>query len=199
MRTLGVLAVSLVLSVSGEAIAASKAPRPLTADYVKAAIELKNDALEPVATFDTLKADPERLRNSREGAFLRAFVNKRTGSIKFQVYAIVGYSRDWRFYNLANYDPGDGAIQVPVDKISREVISCRYGCMLEEHVGFGLPEALVRKIAARDATDAWRFRLKSQSGIDTDLQLDPGEFAGLIAAVDEFKSLNNLPQATPAN
>lgn len=188
MRRL-IASVALALAVTTPAFAEKKPQPPMTAEQVKALVELKDDSLETVATFNTLAAKKRYVWSAPEAqGFLRANLNKKTGEVTYQVYSVVGYGREWRFYNRANFDAGKGPEQVELISISRDVVSCRYGCTYSEHVAFMLTEDQVWSIAALPVDTKWKYRLKSKAGVDSDVELEPGEFGGLIAAVDDYRA-----------
>lgn len=189
MRKIAIIA-AFVLACNPATAADKKTPKPpLTAEQVKPLVQIKDDSLETIASFNTLGAKKQSFWSLSEAqGFLRANLNKKTGETIFQVYSIIGYSQNWRFYDRANYDTGSGPEQVELTKISRDVLSCRYGCTYSEHVAFSIPEEQFRKIAAMPADQKFRYRLKSRASIDSDVELDPGEFGGLLASVDEYRA-----------
>lgn len=195
MRKIAIIAAA-VLSCSAASAADKKAPPPpLTTEQVKALVQVKDDSLETIATFNTLAAKKRYLWAAPEAqGFLRASLNKQTGETIFQVYSVVSYGREWRFYDRANFDVGSGAEQVDLVKIARDVGSCRYGCTYSEHVAFTIPEEQFRKIASMPADQKFRYRLKSKASIDSDVELDPGEFGGLLASVDEYRAKMPAPK-----
>jgi len=195
--------VSTLIAISSAAAAQSKQEviepsakqmaelQRLTPEAVAAAISITDDSLEVMATLNTSKAystkgkftDPVRSDN-----FLRAMIDKKTGATTFQVYQMVRYTGDTRMFTSVNYATGEGPINAPVQTISNEVITCSYGlCVREENIGFLVPEAVLRGIAAtyrRGASQPWRFRFKARQGFDWEDRIMPAEVAGLVLAVD---------------
>lgn len=190
-----IVSIAIAAAVSGPAMAQKKPAPPMTADQVKALVELKDDSLETTASFNTLAAKKQYTWSAPEAqGFLRANLNKRTGEVAYQVYSVVRYGREWRFYNRANFDAGKGPEQVELISISRDVASCRYGCTYSEHVAFMLTEDQARSIAALPVEAKWKYRLKSKAGVDSDVELEPGEFGGLLAAVDDYRAAHKPAQ-----
>jgi hypothetical protein len=133
----------------------------------------------------------------RTDSFLRAIISKRTGTTVFQVYATITYGGDWRRYRSATYAVAEGPRAAEVLPISEDV-KCTYGvCTYFETVGFLVPEAEMRQIAAtyRPVNLApWRFRLRAQSGDTWNEEMSPAEVAGLVAAVDAYRASRGSAQ-----
>ena len=159
-------------------------------------VQIKDDALEPVVTFSTVDGFQKKdglLRMVNQDLFFRAFLAKKDRSVRFQVYASIVYMGKWQFFETVNYETGELPESKAVTPISREVLSCSGmgGCMYTEHVGFQVPEDLLRKIAEKynpQVISVWRVRFKAKTGTDWDLMVSPAEIAGLLQAVDNFKS-----------
>lgn len=191
MRYLSAIGAAIVFALVCSPASAAKKPKPpMTAEYVRSLVAMKDDSLETTASFDTVAVTQKKYGWSapQAVAFLRAMVDKTSGKTVFQVYSVINYSIDWRFYERANYETAAGPQQVDLIKISRDVTSCRYGCSYSEHVAFELPEAQVRENAALPADAKWKFRLKSKAGVDSDVEIEPAEFGGLLGAVDEYRA-----------
>lgn len=164
----------------------------LTPASVAALVQVKDDDLEAVAVLDTSKAYlsngafTDRVRSDN---FLRALVNKSSGTIVYQVYQNVRYNHEPRQFTSANIATPAGPLAVPVQSISFKVLAC-FGtlCTYEENVGFIVPETTLREIAATyraGASAPWRYRLKSPK-LDWEDRIMPAEVAGLLQAVDTY-------------
>ena len=155
-----------------------------------------NDPLDTSITLSTesfyqLRQGLLKVVNSDK--FLRAWVNKKTGEARFQVYVYVNYGGNgWQFFNRASYETASGPENADVTRIASDVTGCsRYGCGHREDFGFNVPEAVLRW-AARDAAagvDAsWKFRLYSQAGIAETTGVLKTEIAGLLMRVDDERN-----------
>lgn len=167
----------------------------LTPEGVAATVTIRNDDLETVATLDTSRAFSSRGRFTdrvRSDVFLRALVDKRSGKIIYQVYQNVSYTGDWRNFSSVNLATAEGPLSLPLQNISSRVLTCAYGlCAREDHLAFVVPETVLRGIAATyrpGASLPWRFRFKAQNSIDWEDRIMPAEIAGLLIAVDRFRS-----------
>ena len=168
----------------------------LTKDDFTSRIMLKDDDLETEARLSTLNGwqYKEGLLGVVNGdQFFRAFVDKKTGAVRFQVYQVVTYTaqRFARFF-LVNFDAEGGPEQKELDVLSRLSGSCdRYtGCKREEHVAFFVDEALIRAVAAKyqpGRPGLWRFRLKAKSGAERDEGFSVAEVAAIVQAVDDYR------------
>jgi hypothetical protein len=114
---------------------------------------LKDDPLDTTAQISTQPGFEEKrglLKFVWYDNFLRAFIDKKTGATQFQVYQYISHGGSWRFYQSANYEAPNGPESQPVTVINRSVDSCStYGCSYTEHIGFEVPEVLLRWVAAR--------------------------------------------------
>ena len=164
----------------------------LTPSGVAATVFTKDDDLETVAILDTSKAYSsngaftDRVRSDN---FVRALINKSTGAIVYQVYQTIRYNGDRRDFSSATYSTPAGPVQVPVQTISSRLMACFGGlCSYEDSVGFIVPEAVLREVAASyrpNASTPWRFRFQSQSAFDWEDRLMPAEIAGLLQAAEQ--------------
>jgi hypothetical protein len=172
----------------------------LTPDNVAERVTLKDDDLEAQAVFTTEPIYKEKgglLGGVANDSFLRAFVDKRTGQVSWQVYIIINYSASaWQFYEVANYQTSQGVTQVPVTIIDRDVYDCTsYGtCSYTEQLGFDLTDEVVRALAKLylpgGKLGIWRFRLEGHGGGDFTDGIAAAEVAGLVNAVDRWRSIH---------
>lgn len=203
----GVLLGVAALALSTGAVARPKLPPPIKSpEFYAAAADIKDDALETVASISTYTAGRPvtgLFQAVNEDVFLRALIDKKTGEATFQVYQIVYYGGDWRFYMSANYEAPNGPKSVPADRISSEVVACsQYGCSHREDVGFDVPEDILRWVAARatpqtEVGEPWRFKWKAKDGSELLAQLPPAEVAGLLRAVEEYRVHAGLKRPSP--
>ncbi|MGN6357709.1 MAG: hypothetical protein ACTHLU_09550 [Novosphingobium sp.] len=167
----------------------------LTPETVANGAKITDDSLETTATITTFDAyrsnggftDPVRSDN-----FLRAFVDKRTGSVRYQVYQNITYNWDWRHFTYVNYASGTGVEEEELTNIARDVVACAPGiCTYREVVGFSVGEEELRKIAGQylpGRAAFWRFRFKARNGIDWEDRVSAAEVSGLLIAVDRFRA-----------
>lgn len=189
------MAVSVLLVVTATPALAEKKPKgPLSVAESQFKVTLKDDSLEPKASFDTSMVQRTRaISPGLEGdSYVRAWLDKKTGETSFQIYSVVNYYQNWRFYVLANYETPTGPAQVELTKIAAEVLSCRYGCEFAEAVGFPIDEKTVQSLASQPEGTTWRYRLKSKAGIDADMTMEAAEFAGILGAINQYRTEHNL-------
>lgn len=157
---------------------------------------IKDDSLETIAQISTEPGFKEKqglLRIIWDDNFLRAFIDKETGTTYFQVYQYISYQGDWRFYHTVNFETLAGPKSAEVDVIKREVESCSGsdGCILGEHLGFEVSGELLQSIASvynPGSTSAWLFKFKSKSGKEFKTGIVPAEVIGFLAAVDDYRA-----------
>lgn len=169
----------------------------LTPEHFRQTTKIKDDEFESVVIFSTEGGYSEKrglLGVVWSDEFLRAFVDKKSGAVKFQVYvAWVHQGSGWMHPFQANY--GKPLVVTPTEKVVSDV-SCtgsKYsGCIYSEHVAFSLSESEFRRViegaTSSDLTSkVWRFRVKGQSGQDYDGAILLSEFFGLKAAIDQHR------------
>jgi hypothetical protein len=201
------LATSLIASPSNAGDKPKKISKQLqqllamTPAEFQASATLKDDYLETAATITTQNGWQERqglLKIVNNDAYFRAFIDKRTGQTKFQVYEYVTYVGDWAFFNAVNYETENGPVSTELDVLGRDVGTCSKwlgGCEHTETVAFAVDEDLLRSIASRyvpGAKAGWHYRLKAKSGVQRDEVFVAAEVGGLLAAVDAYKAQHGL-------
>ncbi|TPG54631.1 hypothetical protein [Sphingomonas glacialis] len=195
------------LPTSGLGADRSARPRQLqrllamTPEQFEAASDLHDDALETVATITTKNGWQQRdglLGVVNTDAFLRAFIDKKSGATRFQVYHAVHYlARHRDSFITVNFETPAGPATAPLTVIFRTRDDCRRasGCLFDEVVGFDVDETLLRTLAARyvaGQASAWRYRLKARSGLTRDDGFVAAEIAGVLAAVDHYRAAHGL-------
>ncbi len=166
---------------------------------------VKDDGLELVATITTEPGYQERhglLRLVWSDNFLRAFVNKTSGAVTYQLYQRIVYQgRLYKYFWTVNYETPSGPRAVETLNLGRTAQCSRSqlygGCTRTENLAVPIDEPLLRTIAARyvPGVDAgWHFRFKAQTGDDYDGVMAPAEVAGLLAAVADYKRQHGLAQ-----
>lgn len=175
----------------------------LTPEHFDRTSVVQDDDLEVSASIDTeagFKFKGGFTDVIRSNTFLRALINKRTGETVYQVYARLNYSLEQRVFERVNFETPDGPMTVSLTVIARDAEcqhapTLKYGCLHTEDVAFALPESFIRQLAARSAerpVKPWRFRFKSQKGIDWTDDMPPSEAAGLLLAVERYRQSRKL-------
>jgi hypothetical protein len=172
----------------------------MTVDDFAKKVTIKDDFLETSAEISTVNGWQQKdglLKIVNSDQFFRAFVNKKTGAVTYQVYQYVYYYGDWAFFNLVNFETTDGPVQKDLIAISRDVLDCsRYlGCQHVEHIAFDIDEPLLRAAAAGykpNVPEVWRYRLKAKSGVQRDEGFVGAEIVALLQSVDKYKKEKGL-------
>ena len=194
-----IAAVMAAVAASTPAMAAQ-----LTPADVERAVSIEDDALELIATLTTRDVFREKrglLRRVPFDAFLRAFIDKKSGRVLYQLYATFIYTAPrYAYWTLANYETADGPVAAKLDVIARRrECAGRSDCARLETVGFPVAERVLREVAAayRAGVGAtWRFKLKAKAGVDHDDGLAGAEIAGLLNAVDAYRTAHGLDIGT---
>jgi hypothetical protein len=172
----------------------------LSPEYFRDTAIVKDDALDTIATITTENGFQEKkglLGLVWNDNFIRAFIDKKTGVTKYQIYQWIMYSGDWRFYQVVNYETPAGPTQEPLTIIDRKVISCTAsdGCLYKEDFAFEIDEPLLRTIASTyhpGEAKGWRFKYGAKAAEDWNDGMLGAEVAGLLEAVDAYKSRHGL-------
>ena len=172
-------------------------------------ITVKNDALETIVTVTSNKGRVAKY-NLGEGSLknhLRAFISKKTGDIRCQVYSICRYNDDgWRFYHTANYETPAGPASIPLVQINRDVncFRSRPKCYYIEDVGFTISYSLLQSISSlyqAGGNDFWYYKLKSKSGRDMMFVFTLAEISAFIDTVrtvaDKYAPRKSGPKIEP--
>lgn len=166
----------------------------LSPEYFQRTAIINDDQLELIATIDTSKGFSSHGKFTdrvRSDNFFRAFINKSTGTVRYQLYEDVHYNFNWRNFRSASVLLGGQPTSMPLTSIAHDVEACFSGvCSYRETVGIDMVEAEVREIAASSAAGGfrlWPFRLKAQNGMDFEDAAIPAEAAGIVAAVAAYR------------
>lgn len=171
----------------------------LPKEHFKTTATIKDDSLDTIAVIDTSRGfqiKKSLLNFWSDDNFLRAFIDKKSGEVTFQVYQSIYYrGTHWSNYELANYETFNAPESKVVTTINSDVhcdsLSSSNGCEYVENVGFDVDESLLRAIAKINPVGdpiAWKFKFIAKSGVDYQSFMLPTEVAGLLDAVDEYKS-----------
>jgi hypothetical protein len=130
--------------------------------------------------------------------YLRAVIDRKTGTKSIQVYAWVIYPGSLRAYETANYRTAGGPRRVPVTPLGKEVVNCPVGdCTYTERVAFPVDEESLRQTAAGSVpgkAGKWSYKLLAKSGPEYAGEFSSAEIAGFLAKVDEYA---NRPASVP--
>jgi hypothetical protein len=193
-RRLALAGLLAVLAVSGAEARYRPPPCMICKEHFDATIEIADDSLSTSATLST--GPGHKFYDEVGDAFLRAFVNKKTGEVDFQVYGLLVHHGDWREFRGAAYQTDDGPEDVDTTDIADKVLGCYVGiggagCSVSESVGFDVPEAVLRIQAAKDdpaTADGWAVKFKSRSGHDMVVSVPYGEISAILEAVERYRA-----------
>ncbi len=161
------------------------------------AVTVKDDTQDKAAIFSTEKVSQER--RSPDGTdtqrqYLRAFLDKATGTRRYQVVVSMTYKSDrWRDPYQATF--GTPLATHPTSRVSRKnncLATRPYGCHRIEQVTFELPESEFVRVVTKPSPEEvqstkWTFKLKNRDGQDYAGELPLDEFAGLQSAMNAHK------------
>jgi hypothetical protein len=176
----------------------------MTPEQFERSATVKDDELEVEATITTQRGFKKNFGIEwlgRNDCFLRAFVDKKTGVARYQLYAIIAdRESDRDRYQLVNYETPAGPKTAELLRLGRTkdclLRNLMGQCTYTEDVALPVDEALLTQLAARYAPGqraAWYFRFKAQSGVQYTDGLAAAEIAGLLAAVATYRRDHHLP------
>lgn len=171
----------------------------LPADHFARAVAVKDDLLEPYVSFSSLGARKGRhaLGSGVEGDLhLTARLDRDTGAVSYRVWHEITNTDAPRELTRVHYRAGGKVAQTDLSVARHWDSNCvprETGgqCDQRIRVAFDLPEHVVREIAAgheQGSRQGWAFRYKDAQGSDLDGLLAPAEAAGLIRAVDAWRT-----------
>lgn len=203
--TMTVAILTLAIGQASAASSRSSGERRLAAmtpGQFQARTTLHDDALDTVATITTANGFVDRkplLGRALDDVFLRAFIDKTTGRATYQAYVRIRY-RDygWANWDTANYATPAGPRAIATQRIARLRASCPRGfaCLRSETVGFAIAAPLLNanaKLYVGDGATSWPFKIMAQNGGERAFLLSTAEIAGLLMAVDAYRTDHHLP------
>ncbi len=178
--------------------------RVMTPADFQARTSVSDDALDRFATLTTTNGFVEHRSfggHAPDDVFLRAFVEKATGRVSYQVYVTIRYrGYSWAQWDSANFETSGGPQAARVDRIARLRTVCRRGwvCPRSETIGFGVTAGVFRQQAERyvpGLLTPWQFKVSARAGSARILMLSTAEIAGMLMAVDAYRADHHLPQS----
>jgi hypothetical protein len=134
--------------------------------------------------------------------YLRGVIDEKTDQKSFQVYALITYRGNWRFYQSASYQTSGGPRSVPLAQIGKESDNCAVGeCIYTERVAFPIDEELLRQLASENAPGKptlWRYKLLAKQGPEYPGEISSAEIAGFLARVDDYSHALPVVKASAA-
>lgn len=152
----------------------------LTPEHFKNTATLEDDDLEITAILSTEKGSKQRqglLHFVYEDNFLRAFIDKETDELSYEVYQSIYYEEtDWRFYRKAKYEAPDG-LKTADTNLLKAPIANGFDCPVQtysvlkynEQVGFSVNREILDSIASTyepNKGTKWNFKFIPRFGED---------------------------------
>ncbi|CAN7232293.1 hypothetical protein LJR219_000860 [Phenylobacterium sp. LjRoot219] len=183
------------------AAAPSVAFAQVTPEGVQQAIVTVEDPLEQETVLSTERAVRSTrgvFRTPYNDTYLRAYVHKEAGKVRFEVRQSFNYAGSYRQFEQVNYETArlPASAQVRLLESNREhcqAIEFAMACL--EKVAFEVSEAELRRIAQAsggDLPDAWELKFKAAYGQDHRATLPKAEIQGLLRAVDAYRTARNF-------
>ncbi|UAB76993.1 hypothetical protein INR77_09045 [Erythrobacter sp. SCSIO 43205] len=135
-------------------------------------------ALDPVLTISTQTIASRRIGNDH---FFRARIDKATGEVAYQLYAIVE-GREAMNPDRITYALGSEIVQQSADRIHFDVSCYRSNCTTIEHALAYIPASEAEAMGQCE-NDLLRFKMFGRSVDGVDLAFPCVELAGLLHAV----------------
>jgi hypothetical protein len=177
--------------------------RLMTPSAFQARTTLSDDALDRVATLTSTNGFVEHRSfggHAPDDVFLRAFIDKTTGQVSYQVYASIRYrAYSWVRWDSATYEAPGGPLSARVDRIARLRTVCQRGwiCPRSETIGLRIAGSVLRQQAELyipGVMTPWQFKVTARAGGERILMLSTAEIAGMLMAVDAYRVGHHLPQ-----
>ena len=170
-----------------------------TPEQIADRADIQNDPLDTVIRVSTQPVYQQRqglLRVTNGDKFMRAFIDKNTLEVRYQLYLWTSYqAQQAARMNRLNYESQDGPGQAELHLIDTQVIGCgRYGCTYQEHIAADIPVETLRWVASQaqpGVDQSWQVRVFAQSGEAINTGILRTEVAGILLAVE--RQLASLP------
>ncbi len=190
---------------SGSAGAKDPALLSLTMEHFRDTATVKEDPLGALTTISTENGFVERkglMGMVWNDEYLRGVIDRKTDQKSFQVYALITYRGNWRFYQSASYQASGAPRSVPLAQIGKESDNCAVGeCIYTERVAFPIDEGLLRQLASENASGKptlWRYKLIAKQGPEYMGGISSAEIAGFLARVDDYSHALPVVKASAA-
>jgi hypothetical protein len=192
---------------SGSAEAKDPALLSLTMEHFRDTATVKEDPLGTLTTISTENGFVERkglMGMVWNDEYLRGVIDRKTDQKSFQVYALITYRGNWRFYQSASYQTSGAPRSVPLAQIGKESDNCAVGeCIYTERVAFPIDEGLLRQLAGENANASgkptlWRYKLIAQKAPEYTGGISSAEIAGFLARVDDYSHALPVVKASAA-
>jgi hypothetical protein len=177
----------------------------LTMEHFRDTATVKEDSLGTMTTISTEDGFVERkglMGMVWNDEYLRGVVDKKTDQKTFQVYTLITYRGNWRFYQSANYQTSGGSRSVPLAQIGKESDNCAVGeCIYTERLAFTIDENLLRQLASENTPGKptlWRYKLAAKQGPEYVGGISSAEIAGFLARVDDYSHALPVVKASAA-
>jgi len=187
------LALSQAPTPSARLNRAEQAAVNATPEQIADRATVRNDPLDTVISISTEPFFQERqglLRVVNSDKFMRAFIDKRTLQVRYQLYLWARYSGSRALsFNRLNYEAQDGPAEAELHQIDVRVEGCsRYiGCTYLEQIAADIPEETLRWAAASarpGADQSWSVRIFARAGQAVNAGILRTEVAGILIAVE---------------
>ncbi len=197
------IALMLLLSACVSAQAIADRQNAATPEHFRATVTTKDDSLDTVAEINTSQGYATLASYgvpTTESAYLRALIDKATGSTTFEVYDSIsfrGSSKSRMSFRAANYATPDQPLSTPTDLLSRD-IDCANSkllgyCTHTDHLVFRVEEWVLRALVKANPPEArWPFKFMTKSGGESYDSMPCAEISGLLMAVDDYRHSHKL-------
>lgn len=199
------VALALLGLAAGPAQAKDPALLSLSMEHFRDTATVKEDPLGAMATISTENGFVERkglMGMVWNDEYLKGVIDEKTDQKSFQVYSMITYRGNWRFYQSASYQTPAGPRSVPLVQIGKESDNCAVGeCIYTERIAFSIDEGLLRQLASDNAPGKptlWRFKLIAKQGPEYVGGISSAEIAGFLARVDDYNHALPMVKASAA-
>ncbi|MFZ5756939.1 MAG: hypothetical protein ACOY3X_08560 [Pseudomonadota bacterium] len=175
MKVRSVCVAALALALAG--CATNYAAKPPEA--IARAVQIKDSAFDAAVTYVGPRLQTKKTRGiftDYQYAQLRSIKDRKTGSVKHQLYIQVNYTGSWRYYQVVSFKNGH---QEALSVIGRDVSSCTgIGCMYTETLGVDVTEEQLLS-----GGNSFEVRISSKSGHENIVALPENYVTGYFSAI----------------
>lgn len=202
-----VLAAMILAGCAGGSQREAQRYADITKEQARLRITISDDRFEQKAEINTkevFKLKGGLLGITWDDNFLRAYIDKKTGEVVYQVYDII-YMKEWSRYYEVSYDADGGTKTQELIRIDADVESCSsnafIGCTLREDVAWIVDRKILDSVADKyqaGQRQAWKYKLKARTGEDQVRPITSAEVWALLHAVDTYLKASGLTAKQPS-
>lgn len=201
MRTIIFFTAIVSVIFSSPALAGQRIKKAFeaTPELAAASVSVDSDPFKPDVIIDTSKFSVgyfvENGSSETGDSFVRAFVNRKTGAIRYQIYVKNTHSDSWHFFRTFSVLVDGNPLILDAIEISTERGIKLFGVQFyDEHTAANIPNEVfenISKITTAPSTETLRFKVFTRDGDSIEDYIPYAEIAGLVLSAHKYAASNH--------